>query len=51
MRWQSAHWINVPPVTGEAAWVGRDIVGVDWRKAASDGFCIGDDGFSAIKSA
>jgi hypothetical protein len=51
MRWQSAHWVNVPPVPGEAAWVGRNIIGVDWREAAHDGFCISVDGFSATKSA
>jgi hypothetical protein len=47
MRWQSAHWINDPPVPGEAAWVGCDIIHLDWR-AAADGFCISPRGFTPI---
>jgi hypothetical protein len=49
MRWQSAHWINDPPEPGEAAWIGRDIVHMDWRCAAEDGFCISVDGFTPIE--
>jgi hypothetical protein len=48
MRWQSARWINDPPLPDEAAWVGRDIIHVDWRRAAAEGFCIGPEGFSPI---
>jgi hypothetical protein len=48
MRWQSARWINEPPQPGEAAWVGRDVVGVDWRQAAVDGFCISPEGLTPI---
>ena len=48
MRWQSAHWINDPPVPGEAAWVGCDIIHLDWRAAAADGFCISPRGFTPI---
>jgi hypothetical protein len=48
MRWQSAHWINNPPVPGEAAWVGHDIIHTDWRKAATDGFSISPAGFTSI---
>jgi hypothetical protein len=48
MRWQSAHWINNPPVAGEAAWVGREIIHTDWRKAATDGFSISPAGFTSI---
>ncbi len=47
MRWKSARWINNPPQSGEAAWVGRDIIHLDWRRAA-DGFCISPDGFTPI---
>jgi len=48
MRWQSARWINNPPVAGEAAWVGRDIIHVDWRAAGAEGFCISPSGFTPI---
>jgi hypothetical protein len=48
MRWQSAHWINNPPVPGEAAWVGHEIIHADWRKAAADGFSISAAGFTSI---
>jgi hypothetical protein len=48
MRWQSAHWINNPPVPGEAIWVGREIIHFDWRRAAADGFCISPEGFASI---
>ena len=48
MRWQSSRWVNNPPQPGEGAWVGRDILGVDWRVAATDGFSISPEGFSAI---
>ena len=48
MRWQSAHWINNPPVPGEAAWMGRDIIHMDWRQVG-DGFCISPEGFTAIR--
>jgi hypothetical protein len=47
MRWQSPRWINNPAQPGEAAWVGRDIIGMDWRHAA-DGFCVSPAGFAAI---
>jgi hypothetical protein len=47
MRWQSARWINNPPQPGEAAWVGRDIIRMDWRRA-TDGFCVSPAGFTAI---
>ncbi len=45
MRWKSARWINNPPVPGEAAWVGRNIIHLDWRCAA-DGFCISPEGIT-----
>jgi hypothetical protein len=49
MRWQSAHWINDPPAPGEAAWLGLPtIVGMDWRRAGDEGFCIGADGIGPI---
>lgn len=47
MRWQSAHWINNPPLPGEAAWVGREVIHVDWRRGATDGFRISAAGFTA----
>jgi hypothetical protein len=47
MRWQSPRWINNPPAPGEAAWVGRDIVHLDWRRAA-EGFCISPEGFTPL---
>jgi hypothetical protein len=48
MRWQSAHWINTPPVPGEAVWVGREIIHTEWRRAVSEGFCISPAGFTPI---
>ena len=48
MRWQSARWINNPPARGEAAWVGRDIIKLDWRRAAAEGFCMSSEGFTSI---
>jgi hypothetical protein len=48
MRWQSARWISSPPAHGEAAWVGRDIIKFDWRRAATEGFCISPEGFTPI---
>lgn len=48
MRWQSSRWINDPPLPGEAAWVGREIIHTDWRKARSAGFCISSAGFTSI---
>ena len=51
MRWQSARWINNPPSLGEAAWVGREIVHMDWRNAGNEGFSIGPAGFSPIDPA
>jgi hypothetical protein len=48
MRWQSAPWINTPPMPGEAPWVGREIVHTDWRHAATEGFCISPAGFTPI---
>ena len=50
MRWQSGRWINNPAVPGEAAWVGRDIIGMDWRSAVGEGFCISAEGFTPIAS-
>ncbi|MBV8227913.1 MAG: hypothetical protein JO232_22290 [Verrucomicrobia bacterium] len=48
MRWQSARWMNDPPAEGEAAWLQLErIVNVDWRAAASSGFCISPRGFTA----
>jgi hypothetical protein len=47
MRWQSARWINNPPVSGEAAWVGRNIIHLDWRRAAK-GFFISAEGLTTI---
>ena len=47
MRWQGARWINNPPLPGEAAWVGREIIHTDWRGAAVEGFRISAQGFSA----
>jgi hypothetical protein len=49
MRWQSARWINKPPLSGEAAWVGRQIIHMDWKRSAAEGFCISPAGFSPIK--
>jgi len=46
MRWQAAHWINNPPLPGEAAWVGREIIHVDWRRGAAEGFQISAHGFT-----
>jgi hypothetical protein len=51
MRWQSRRWAEDPPQPGEGAWGGRDIMRVDWRRAAVDGFCISPDGFTAIPPA
>ena len=48
MRWQSAHWINSPPVPGEAVWVGRELIHTDWRHAVTKGFCISPAGFTSI---
>ena len=48
MRWQSPRWINDPPQPGEAAWVGRQIVHMDWRLARSEGFCISSAGFTSL---
>jgi hypothetical protein len=49
MRWHSARWTNDPPAPGEAAWLHlKRIVHVDWRQAASSGFCISPRGFTAL---
>jgi len=48
MRWHSNRWTSDPPKTGEGAWVGRNIMHIDWRRAAVDGFCISARGFSEI---
>ena len=49
MRWQSARWKPDHPAAGEAAWVGlKQIVQLDWRVAAVDGFCISPAGFTPI---
>jgi len=51
MRWQSARWMNDPPAEGEAAWLQLErIVNVDWRSAASSGFCISPRGFTALST-
>jgi hypothetical protein len=49
MRWQSARWINDPPAPGEAAWVGRDIIHLDWH-LATGGFCICPEGITPIRA-
>lgn len=49
MRWQSRRWINNPPEPGEGAWVDRDIIQSDWRRAGEDGVCISADGFASLK--
>jgi len=46
MRWQASHWINDPPLPGEAAWVGREIIHLDWRRGAAEGFQISAHGFT-----
>jgi hypothetical protein len=47
MRWRSRRWIAEPPAAGEGAWLELDrIVGLDWRAAAVDGFCISREGFT-----
>lgn len=49
MRWQSGRWIAKPPAPTEAAWLKLDrIVHVDWRRAATEGFCISAEGFTPI---
>jgi Family of unknown function (DUF6625) len=51
MRWQSARWMNDPPAQGEAAWLHlKRIVNVDWRAAASSGFCVSPRGFTALSA-
>jgi hypothetical protein len=49
MRWQSAHWINTPPTPGEASWVGSELIHTDWRRVATEGFCISPAGFTSIE--
>jgi hypothetical protein len=46
MRWQSDRWINNPPLAGEGAWIGKDIIKIDWRRASVEGFCISPEGFT-----
>ena len=49
MRWQSARWMSDPPAPGEAAWLSLDrIIHVDWRRAATEGFCISPAGFTPL---
>jgi len=48
MRWKSTRWINNPPLPGEGAWVGRKFIDADWRRAATEGFCISPAGFTSI---
>jgi hypothetical protein len=48
IRWKSALPINNPPLLGESAWVGRDIIHTDWQRAATEGFCISAAGITAI---
>jgi hypothetical protein len=48
MRWKSTRWANKPPLPGEGAWIGRELIHTDWRQAANDGFCISPAGFTSI---
>lgn len=49
MRWQSGRWKPDLPAAGEAAWVDLEqIVQLDWRVAAVNGFCISPTGFAPI---
>lgn len=49
MRWQSGRWMPNPPAPTEAAWLRLErIVQVDWRRAATEGFCISPEGFTEI---
>ncbi|MFY9820722.1 MAG: DUF6625 family protein [Thermoanaerobaculia bacterium] len=49
MRWQSGRWMSDPPLPGEAAWLSLErIIHVDWRRAATEGFCISPAGFTQI---
>jgi uncharacterized protein DUF6625 len=51
MRWQSARWINDPPAPGEASWLRlKRIVHLDWKDAASIGFCISPFGFTPLST-
>lgn len=51
MRWKYDRWMRDPPEPGEAAWLGlKRIVHFDWRLAATEGFCISPEGFTAIDS-
>lgn len=50
MRWKSTRWINNPPLPGEGAWVGRKFVDADWRRAATEGFCISPAGFTSNRA-
>jgi len=49
MRWQSNRWMSNPPAPTEGAWPRLErIVHMDWRRAASAGFCISPEGFTEI---
>ena len=49
MRWQSERWKADLPAAGEAAWLDlQQVVQLDWRVAAVNGFCISPAGFALI---
>jgi hypothetical protein len=49
MRWKTGRYMQNPPVQGEGAWVGlKNVVHMDWRQLAADGFCISPAGFTHI---
>jgi hypothetical protein len=50
MRWQSGRWMSNPRAPGETAWQRlENIVHVDWRRVAAEGFCISPDGFTPMR--
>jgi hypothetical protein len=50
MRWHSGRWMPERPAPTEAAWSGRDdIVQIDWRQAAREGFSINPEGFTPLE--
>ena len=49
MRWKSDRWMADTLAPGEAAWQGLErLVHVNWRRAASEGFCISPEGFTEM---
>jgi hypothetical protein len=49
MRWKTARYMQAPPTPSEGAWVGlKNIMQIDWRKAAAQGFCISPAGITAL---